>query len=93
MFPVADQLRRRGVPFAFASGCGLEGLGPDLKDVPMILKPFKLCDLERNVEGKGVQVGLVCDEMNFGLEERVHGIRPSPDASCLAGLPTRCRKT
>ena len=37
VFPVADQLRRRGVPFAFASGYGLDGLRPDLKDVPMIL--------------------------------------------------------
>jgi CheY-like chemotaxis protein len=46
VFPVADELRRLGVPFAFASGYGADGLRPDLKDVPIIQKPFQLGDLE-----------------------------------------------
>jgi CheY-like chemotaxis protein len=46
VFPVADELRRLGVPFAFASGYGPDGLRPDLKDVPIIQKPFQLCDLK-----------------------------------------------
>jgi CheY-like chemotaxis protein len=46
VFPVADELRRLGVPFAFASGYGADGLRPDLKDAPIIQKPFQLGDLE-----------------------------------------------
>jgi CheY-like chemotaxis protein len=46
VFPVADELRRLGVPFIFASGYGADGLRPDLKDVPIIQKPFQLGDLE-----------------------------------------------
>jgi CheY-like chemotaxis protein len=46
VFPVADELRRLGVPFAFVSGYGAGGLRPDLKDVPMLQKPFQLGDLE-----------------------------------------------
>jgi CheY-like chemotaxis protein len=46
VFPVADELRRLGVPFTFASGYGVDGLRQDLKDVPIIQKPFRLGDLE-----------------------------------------------
>jgi CheY-like chemotaxis protein len=46
VFPVADELRRLGVPFAFASGYGAAGLRSDLMDVPIIQKPFRLGDLE-----------------------------------------------
>jgi len=46
VFPVADELRRLSVPFIFASGYGADGLRPDLKDVPIIQKPFQLGDLE-----------------------------------------------
>jgi CheY-like chemotaxis protein len=45
VFPVAEGLRRLGVPFAFASGYGAGGLGPDFADVPIIQKPFRLGDL------------------------------------------------
>ena len=46
VFPVADELRRLGVPFAFASGYGLDGLRPDLADIPIIQKPFRLSQLQ-----------------------------------------------
>jgi CheY-like chemotaxis protein len=46
VYPVADELRRIGVPFAFASGYGAAGLRPDLKDIPIVQKPFRLGDLE-----------------------------------------------
>jgi CheY-like chemotaxis protein len=46
VFPVADELRRLGVPFAFASGYGADGLRPDLQDVPIIQKPFQLDHLK-----------------------------------------------
>ena len=46
VFPVADELRRRRVPFAFASGYGVDGLRPDLINIPMVQKPFQIADLE-----------------------------------------------
>lgn len=45
VFPVADELRRLGVPFAFASGYGADGLRPDLTEVPVVQKPFRLTEL------------------------------------------------
>lgn len=43
--PIAEALRRRGVPFAFASGYGSipEGLGDD---VPLIEKPYRTADID-----------------------------------------------
>lgn len=46
VFPVADQLRRSAAPFVFSSGYGAAGLRPDLADVPVIQKPYRLSDLE-----------------------------------------------
>jgi CheY-like chemotaxis protein len=46
VFPVAEELRRLGVPFAFASGYGAEGVGPEFADVPIVQKPFRLSQLE-----------------------------------------------
>jgi CheY-like chemotaxis protein len=46
VFPVADRLRSLGRPFAFTSGYGPSGLRPDLTDVPIIQKPYRLCDLQ-----------------------------------------------
>jgi CheY-like chemotaxis protein len=46
-FPVADALRARGVPFAFLTGYGSVGLREDLRDSPVLAKPFRRRDLER----------------------------------------------
>lgn len=43
--PVADELLRRGVPFAFASGYGVSGLREDLRRAPVLQKPFQSHDL------------------------------------------------
>ena len=40
VFPVADELRRRGVPFMFASGYGDRGLPGILPGSPMLQKPY-----------------------------------------------------
>ena len=40
VFPVADQLRRRGVPFMFASGYGDRGLPGEFRGYPMLQKPY-----------------------------------------------------
>lgn len=45
VFPVADLLAERGVPFAFASGYGAAGLPPAFRDRAVVSKPFKMNDL------------------------------------------------
>ena len=40
VFPVADELRRRGVPFMFASGYGEHGLPGEFRDYPVLQKPY-----------------------------------------------------
>jgi len=41
VYPVADCLRRRGVPFAFVTGYGRHGLDAAYASHPTIQKPFK----------------------------------------------------
>ncbi|KKC24804.1 response regulator [Sphingomonas sp. SRS2] len=41
VFPVADALRERGIPFAFATGYDQLALPARFADVPRIEKPFK----------------------------------------------------
>ncbi len=48
-FPVADLLRQRGIPFAFATGYGAEGLVDGYRDFPVLRKPYAQEDLERTV--------------------------------------------
>ena len=47
IFPVADALKARGVPFAFASGYGEAGLSEDHRGAAVLQKPFREADLER----------------------------------------------
>ena len=51
IFPVADALKARGVPFAFASGYGAAGVEGDHRDAPVLQKPFRQIDLERALSG------------------------------------------
>jgi len=39
-FPVADALRRRGVPFMFSSGYGIASLPAAYRDRPLLAKPY-----------------------------------------------------
>ena len=39
-FAVADALRARGVPFAFATGHGVGSVAERFKDAPTLVKPF-----------------------------------------------------
>ena len=48
-FPVADILRQRGIPFAFASGYGVEGLMDGYRDCTALRKPYAQEDLERTI--------------------------------------------
>lgn len=47
VFPVADILRERGVPYIFASGYGESGVSDDHKGAPVLQKPFRESDLAR----------------------------------------------
>ena len=47
VFPAADALRRRGIPFLFTSGYGEKGLPPDYENWPMLQKPYGVERLQR----------------------------------------------
>jgi CheY-like chemotaxis protein len=47
IFPVADALAARGVPFAFATGYGAGGLPENWRDRPTLQKPFSHEDVGR----------------------------------------------
>jgi DNA-binding response OmpR family regulator len=45
--PIAKALQSRGIPFAFASGYGADGVPEGFKNRPVLEKPFHLEELER----------------------------------------------
>jgi CheY-like chemotaxis protein len=47
VFPVADVLAKRGIPFVFSTGYGVAGLRSDFTDRPVLNKPYQLEDLRR----------------------------------------------
>jgi CheY-like chemotaxis protein len=47
IFPLADLLRARGCPMAFATGYGDAGLRDEDKGTPVLQKPFREGDLAR----------------------------------------------
>ena len=51
VFPAAQILAERGVPILFATGYGREGLPPEWRDRPVILKPYTPRDISRALEG------------------------------------------
>lgn len=46
VYPVADLLMERGVPFVFSTGYGDRGLPEAYRDRPTLRKPFQLSNLE-----------------------------------------------
>ena len=51
VYPVADALKARGVPFVFVTGYGREHLPPKFRDVFVVNKPFDDRDLLKRVRG------------------------------------------
>jgi DNA-binding response OmpR family regulator len=45
--PIAEALSNANLPFAFATGHGIDGLPANFKTQPMISKPFIFEDIER----------------------------------------------
>ena len=50
IFPLADILRAKGAPFAFATGYGDAGLRDVDRGSPVLQKPFREADLRRVLE-------------------------------------------
>jgi DNA-binding response OmpR family regulator len=50
VFPVAQKLHGRGIPFIFVSGYGPETLPAEWRDRPMLRKPFAGSDLAKYME-------------------------------------------
>jgi CheY-like chemotaxis protein len=40
VYPVADRLAAKGVPFMFSTGYGLAGIAPDYARIPALTKPY-----------------------------------------------------
>ena len=47
VYPVAEALTRRGVPFIFATGYGASGLTEPYRSRPVLQKPFLLTQLRK----------------------------------------------
>jgi CheY-like chemotaxis protein len=45
-YPVAAALRIRGIPFLFATGYGEASLPADMREIPVLSKPFIATDLQ-----------------------------------------------
>ena len=52
-FPIAEELHRRGIPFAFVTGYGRRGLEGRFPSAPVISKPVRIADLHSLVRGEG----------------------------------------
>ncbi len=51
VFPVAEALSGRGIPFVFATGYGERGLPEEYRSRPILQKPFAKDDLEKMLAG------------------------------------------
>ena len=49
VFPVAQVLRGRNIPFLFSTGYGASGLPGEFADSPVLHKPFAQADLEQKI--------------------------------------------
>jgi CheY-like chemotaxis protein len=54
-FPVASSLIERGVPFAFLTGYGDLAVPENFRNIPRLVKPFTVSDLERLLSAHFVQ--------------------------------------
>jgi len=57
VFPVAEALIERGIPFVFATGYGERGLPEQYRSRPILQKPFAKDDLERTLAAMKVELG------------------------------------
>jgi two-component SAPR family response regulator len=50
VYPIAEILTRRGIPFIFSTGYGAGGIRPDFNGAPQIVKPFQQNLLEEALQ-------------------------------------------
>jgi CheY-like chemotaxis protein len=58
IFPLADLLREKGAPFAFATGYGDAGLREVDRGSPVLQKPFREADLARVLDELKIKAGV-----------------------------------
>ena len=66
IYPVAELLLARGIPFVFASGYGDWALPEALRDQPRLMKPFTATELEE-------QIRLLCSAAKAAEQRRADG--------------------
>ena len=49
VFPVAEILRRREIPFIFSTGYGPSGVSDEFRNYPVLSKPFTIGDLQQKL--------------------------------------------
>jgi DNA-binding LytR/AlgR family response regulator len=49
IFPVAADLKSRGIPFVFVSGALLHEIPPLLRDAPFVAKPYKIWQISQKL--------------------------------------------
>ena len=52
-FPVAEALAKRGIPFLFATGYGVQGIAEEFREAPVLQKPFRARDLDAALRAAG----------------------------------------
>lgn len=50
-YPIASELKRRGIPFMFVTGYGVAGLSAEFRDEAVIQKPYDPAELLRRAAG------------------------------------------
>jgi DNA-binding NtrC family response regulator len=50
VFPVAEILKSRGVPYLFITGYGVRGLPDSYRETPTLQKPFQMQDLKTTLD-------------------------------------------
>lgn len=69
VYPVAELLLARGIPFVFASGYGDWALPEALRDQPRVMKPFTVTKLEE-------QIKLLCSAAKAAEQRRAGVEKP-----------------
>jgi CheY-like chemotaxis protein len=49
VYPVAEALAARGIPFVFTTGYGVRGVADDWRDRPIVQKPFQVEHVSRGL--------------------------------------------
>jgi CheY-like chemotaxis protein len=60
VYPVAEALAARGIPFIFATGYGIAGIAEDFSHIPALAKPYEARALEMMLAsalGRGAEAG------------------------------------